>query len=311
MRTTLVLALLAAAAAAVPASAQRDLAKVEIKVERLAPGVAVMTGSGGNIGLSYGKDGNVLIDDQFAPLTEKIRDAIATVDPDPVDFVINTHWHGDHTGGNENFGGAGAVIMAHHNVRRRLAAGRLGGDDPVPPAPEAALPVVTYADGVTVHLNGDTLHIIHVANAHTDGDSLVHWQKSDVLHMGDTFFHKISFPFVDLNSGGSIDGMIAAANRGLDFVGPSTKIIPGHGPMATAADLVAYRDMLVDIRSKVAAAMAAGRTLEQIKAGRPAAPYGMPDGFITPDAFVETVFKSLRSPPKSAAHSHGGAAHDH
>lgn len=309
MRTTLFLALVAAAA--VPASAQRDFSKVEIKVEQLSPGVAVLIGSGGNIGLSHGKDGNVLIDDQFAPLTEKIRAAIATVDPDPVEFVINTHWHGDHTGGNENFGKAGAVIMAHDNVRKRLAAGRPGGDNPVPPAPEVALPVVTYADGVTIHLNSDTLHIIHVANAHTDGDSLVHWQKSDVLHMGDTFFHKISFPFVDLNSGGSIDGMIAAANRGLDLAGPNTRIIPGHGPMASPADLVVYRDMLVDIRTKVAAAIAAGRTLEQIKAARPAAPYGMPDGFITPEKFVEAVFMSLQSPPQSASHSHGGAAHDH
>ena len=194
--------------------------------------------------------------------------------------------------------------MAHDNVRKRLAAGRPEGDNPVPPAPEAALPVVTYADGVTVHLNGDTVHIIHVANAHTDGDSLVHWQKGDVLHMGDTFFHKMSFPFVDLNSGGSIDGVIDAANRGLELAGPNTKIIPGHGPMASAADLVVYRDMLVDVRTKVAAAIAAGRTLEQIQAARPAAPYGMPDGFITPDAFVEAVYKSLRNPPRPAEHKH-------
>lgn len=303
MRIHVSLAILAAAAA-VPASAQRDFSNVEIRVERLAPGVAVLVGEGGNIGLSYGEDGNVLIDDQFAPLTDKILAAVRTLDPDPVEFLINTHWHGDHTGGNENFGKAGAVIMAHENVRKRLAAGRPEGDSPIPPAPEAALPVVTYGDGVTVHLNGDDMHVIHVANAHTDGDSLVHWQRANVLHMGDSFFHRVTFPFIDLSSGGSIDGIIAAANLGLKLAGPATPIIPGHGPMATRADLLAYRDMLVDIRGKVAAGIAAGQTLEQIQAAKPAARYGMPDGFVKPDQFVEAVYNSLRNPPASAAHSH-------
>ena len=314
MRLPLFIALLATA---VPASAQRDFSSVEIGVETLAPGVAVLTGAGGNIGLSYGEDGNILIDDQFAPLTDKIVAAVRTVDPDPIKFVINTHWHGDHTGGNENLGKAGAVIMAHHNVRKRLQVGRPEGDSPVPPAPEAALPAITYAGGVTVHLNGDTLHIIHVANAHTDGDSLVHWQKANVLHMGDTFFLRMSFPFIDLSSGGSIDGAVAAVDKGLELAGPATKIIPGHGPMATRADLEAYRAMLADIRGKVAAGIAAGQTLEQVQAQKPAAPYAAPtgpvaaDGFITPDAFVEAVYKSLQNPPQSVPHTHGGAGHSH
>ena len=301
----------AAAVLASPAAAQeRDFSKVEVKVEKLAPGVAALIGAGGNIGLSYGEDGNVLIDDQFAPLTPKIVAAVKTLDPDPIDYVINTHWHGDHTGGNENLGKAGAVIMAHDNVRKRLAAGRPEGDSPIPPAPAAALPVVTYADGVTVHLNGDTLHVIHVAHAHTDGDSLVHWQKANVLHMGDTFFHKMTFPFIDLNSGGSIDGAIAAADKGLELAGPETRIIPGHGPLATRADLEAYRAMLVDIRAKVAAGIASGQTVEQIQAAKPAAAYAAPagpvaaDGFISPDRFVETVFNSLKNPPSSVPHSH-------
>ncbi|MDP8914526.1 MAG: MBL fold metallo-hydrolase [Pseudomonadota bacterium] len=304
----LVLALLAA-----PAAAQQDFSKVEVKVERIAPGVAVLFGAGGNIGLSYGEDGNIIVDDQFAPLTDKIAAAVATLDLDPVRFVINTHWHFDHTGGNENFGRRGAVILAHDNVRARMSTEQFlaAMNMKVPPSPKDALPVVTFADGVTLHLNGDTLHVIHVANAHTDGDSLVHWQKANVLHMGDTFFHRASFPFVDLSSGGSIDGVIAAANRGLQIAGPSTRIIPGHGPVASRAELVAYRDMLVDIRSKVAAGIRAKRTLAQIKASGPAARYGMPNGFIKPDQFVEAVYNSLRAPPKKPVHSHAGNSHRH
>lgn len=304
MRLPLFLALLLTAA--VPAAAQQDLSNVDIKVERLAPGVAVLTGAGGNIGLSYGEDGNVLIDDQHAPLTDKIVAAVRSLDSDPVRFVVNTHWHPDHTGGNENLGKAGAVIMAHHNVRERLSTDQFMRrfNSTVPPSPKGALPVVTFGDGVSLHLNGDTLHVIHVANAHTDGDSLVHWERSDVLHMGDTFFYEATLPFIDIGSGGSIDGLIAAANRGLELARANTKVIPGHGPLARRADLLAYRDMLVDVRSKIAAGIAAGQTLEQIQATDPAAPYGPKDGFIKPAEFVEAVYTSLRNPPRSAVHSH-------
>lgn len=298
----------AAAVAATPAAAPgQDFSKVEIRVEKLAPGVAVLFGAGGNIGLSYGEDGNVIVDDQYAPLTDKIVAAIRTLDADPVRFVVNTHWHGDHTGGNENFGKRGAVVVAHDNVRERMSTKQAirAFDMTVPASPRQALPAVTFGDGASLHLNGDTLHLIHVANAHTDGDTLVHWAKGDVLHMGDAFFHRDSYPFVDLGSGGSIDGMIAAANKGLEFAGPNTRIIPGHGPLARRADLLAYRDMLVDLRGKVAAGIAAGRTLAQIQAAKPAAPYGMPDGFIKPDQFVEAVYNSLRNPRSpAAAHKH-------
>ena len=297
---------LALAVLAAPAAAQQDLSKVEIKVEQIAPGVAVLFGAGGNIGLSYGEDGNIIVDDQYAPLSERIAAAVRTLDPDPIRFVVNTHWHGDHTGGNENFGKGGSVILAHDNVRRRMSTEQFiaAFGSKVPPSPKHALPVVTFADGVTLHLNGDTLHVVHVANAHTDGDALVHWQKADVLHMGDTFFFKVTLPLIDLSSGGSIDGLIAAANKALGFAGPTTKIIPGHGPMAARADLVAYRDMLVDIRGKVAAGISAKRTLAQIQATKPTARYGMPDGFIKPDRFVEFVYNSLRTPPKGAAKPH-------
>ena len=286
---------------AVPAAGQqRDFSKVEVKAEKLAPGVAVLFGAGGNIGLSYGVDGNVLIDDQYAPLTDRILAAVARIDPDPVRFVINTHWHIDHSGGNENLGKAGAVIIAHDNVRVRLAAGQAipAINLTFPPAPKGALPVVTFADGVTLHLNGDTLRVVHVANAHTDGDSLVHWTTGDVLHMGDVFVHRVTLPFIDLSSGGSIVGLIAAVDRGLELAGANTKIIPGHGPVATRADLIAYRDMVVDVRGKVAAGIAAAQTLAQIQAAKPVARYGMADGFIKPDLFVEAVYNSLRLPPR-------------
>ncbi len=302
-----IVTLLCIAALATPAAAQDpDFSKVEIRVERLAPGVAVLFGAGGNIGVSHGEDGNIIVDDQFAPLTDKIVAAIATLDPDPVRFVVNTHWHGDHSGGNENFGKRGAVIVAHDNVRQRMSTEQVmrALNRTIPPSPKDALPVVTFGSGATLHLNGDTLHLIHVANAHTDGDSLVHWAKGDVLHMGDTYFHQVSFPFLDLGSGASIDGLIAAANTGLGLAGSNTKIIPGHGPVARRADLLAYRDMIVDIRGKVAAGIAAGRTLAQIQAAKPAARYAMTDGFITPDQFVEAVHTSLRSSPAAAAHKH-------
>ena len=305
MRITLLAAVLALASAPTAAQ-QQDFSKSQVRAQQIAPGVAVLFGEGGNIGLSYGEDGNVLIDDQFAPLTGKITAAVRTLDPDPVRFVVNTHWHGDHTGGNENFGKLGAVIMAHDNVRARMSTEQFMAalNQTIPASPKGALPVVTFGQGVTLHLNGDTLHVIHVPNAHTDGDSLVHWSKGDVLHMGDTFFNRVTFPFIDLSSNGSIDGLIAAVNRALELTGPNTKIIPGHGPMASRADLIAYRDMIVDIRGKVAAGLAAGHSLAQIQAGKPAARYGMPSGFIKPDAFVKAVYESLRNPPRPAGHSH-------
>jgi cyclase len=296
MRRLLVFASFALLAS--PAPAQQDLSKVEVKVEKIAPGVAVLFGAGGNIGLSYGADGNIIVDDQYAPLSEKILAAIATIDPDPVRFVVNTHWHGDHTGGNEAMGRRGAVILAHSNVRTRMSSEQFIAalNDRVPASPAGALPVVTFEDGVALHLNGDTLHVVHVADAHTDGDSMVHWQKANVLHMGDTFFHKVTFPFIDLDSRGSIDGMIAAAEKGLATANDRTRIIPGHGPVATRAELAAYRDMLKDVRNKVAAGIAAKQTLDQIKAQKIVARYGMTDGFMKPDAFVESVYKSLTKP---------------
>lgn len=279
---------------------QRDFSKVEVKVEQLAPGVAVLFGAGGNIGLSHGEDGNILIDDQFAPLVPKIEAAVRSVDPDPIRFVINTHWHGDHVGGNEALGKAGAVIVAHDNVRERLSVETFSQrfKSRIPAMPKAGLPVVTFTREVSLHLNGDRLRIVHVPDAHTDGDALVYWTDANVIHMGDTFFHQVSFPFIDRESGGSIDGLIAAATRGLALVRPGGKVIPGHGPVASRAELQAYLSMLTDVRAKVRSAIRAGRSRAQVIAARPAAAHRVPaDAFIGADDFVGTVYDSLKAAP--------------
>ncbi len=269
-------------------------ATVEIKSEILADGVAILFGSGGNIGVSYGEDGTILIDDQYAPLSEKIQNAIKVLGADPANYVINTHWHGDHSGGNENFGKAGALIMAHDNVRLRMLGEQTSGRGNRPPAPKTALPAVTYADGVKMHLNGDEIHIIHIPTGHTDGDSIVHWKKANVIHMGDLYFNQVTLPFIDLSSGGNAKGFLVAAEKALSLANDETQIIPGHGPMATKADLMGYRDMLKEVIGVVGAAKKLGKSLEEVQAIKPAAQYDTnPNGFIKGDKFVEAVYKSL------------------
>lgn len=285
----------AALLVSVPVNAQQDWSKVEIKTQSLAPGVAVLFGAGGNIGVSYGEDGTILIDDQFAPLTEKIQKAVSDLGAQPVKFLINTHWHGDHSGGNENLGKAGAIIMAHDNVRVRMASDQMTRFGEVKASPKAALPVVTYAEGLKLHLNGEEVRVVSVPPAHTDGDSIIHWTKSNVIHMGDLFFHKMSYPFVDTSSGGNVRGVIAAAEKALAMADDNTKIIPGHGEVASKAELQAYHDMLTSIVGKVDDAIKAGKTLDEIKAMRPADGFGVnPKGFITADGFVETVYGNLK-----------------
>jgi glyoxylase-like metal-dependent hydrolase (beta-lactamase superfamily II) len=289
--------IVAAALCAVPAAAQRDFSKVEVQVTRIADGVAMLTGAGGNLGVSYGEDGAFVIDDQYAPLTEKIRAAVATLTPRPIRFVVNTHWHGDHTGGNENLGQAGVVIVAHENVRRRMSAEQFleAFNEKVPPAPPKALPIVTFTDAVTFHLNGEELHSFHVAPAHTDGDSIIHFRKADVIHTGDLFFNGM-YPFIDVSTGGSLSGMIAAADRLLGLAGEKTRIIPGHGPLADRAALQAYRDMLAAVRDAVAPLVKKGLTLEQVVAAKPTqaldAKWG--GGFMKPDTFAKIAYTSLK-----------------
>ncbi len=212
-------------------SQQQDFSGVEVKAEKVADGIYMLTGRGGNIGLSVGKSGTYLIDDQYAPLSDKILAAVRAITPDPVRFVVNTHWHGDHTGGNESMGKAGALLVAHENVRRRMSTEQFSAtfNSKTPPSPEGALPVVTFADAITFHWNGDEIRVYHVPPAHTDGDSVVHFVKADVVHMGDLFFNG-GYPFIDSSSGGRVDGVLAAADRTLAGIGEKTRLIPGHGP---------------------------------------------------------------------------------
>ena len=275
-------------------------AKVEIKAEPLADGIAVLFGAGGNIGVSYGPDGTVLIDDQFAPLTDKINAAVKDLGAEPVKYLINTHWHGDHTGGNENLGRSGVLIMAHDHVRDRL----IKGNDSTPPAAPEALPVVTYHDGIKLHLNGDEIRVQHMSHGHTDGDSVVFWKNANVVHMGDLFFNKVTLPFIDLSSGGNARGVLAAADKVLAMVDDDTKIIPGHGPMANKADLTTYRDMLKSVIGTVEKAQGEGKSLAQVQAMKPAAQWDVnPDAFIKGDAFVEAVYKSLQKPDHAEDHA--------
>ena len=288
--------LAAAALVALPAFSQQDFSKVQIKTQRLSDSVYMLTGEGGNLGLSAGPDAVFLIDDQFAPLTPRIKAAIARITKKPVKFVLNTHWHFDHVGGNENLGKGGAVIFAHENVRKRMSSEQfttfLGMK--TPPSPHAALPVVTFASWVSFHVNGEEVRALHVENAHTDGDVIVHFTKSDVIHTGDVFFNKL-YPFIDTSSGGSVDGVIAAADFVLNMAGDKTKIIPGHGPLGNKADLKAYRDMLATVSRRVKEQIGAGKKLDAIVAVRPSFQYDAVwgKGFLPPDKFVAMLYENL------------------
>jgi len=281
---------------ALPALAQQDFSKVEIRTEKLSDTVYMLMGAGGNIGLSVGDDAVFLVDDQFAPLTPKIEAAIAKITPKPVKFVLNTHWHFDHTGGNENLGKAGALIVAHENVRKRMSVENfiefLGMK--TQPDPRVALPVVTFTSDVTFHLNGDEIFAQHAPRAHTDGDAIVHFRKSDVVHMGDIMFNKL-YPFIDTSSGGTVDGVIAAVDRTLKEVGERTRIIPGHGPLANRADLQAYRTMLATVSGRIRDQLRAKKTLEQVQASKPTAEFDAAwgKGFLSPDRFVEMLYKNM------------------
>ncbi len=279
-----------------PQAMGQDFDKVEITTTDLGDGLFMLMGEGGNLGLSIGDDGTFLIDDQYAPLSAKIQAAIAAVTDMPATYVINTHWHGDHTGGNENFGKAGAVIVAHDNVRKRMSVDQVmeAFNRNIPASPDDALPVITFSETVTFHFNGQPVRATHMPNAHTDGDAVIKFEDSNVLHTGDLFFNGM-FPFIDFGSGGNINGVIDAQEAILGMTDDSTKIIPGHGPLATKADLAETRGKLIKIKAAIKPLMDQGLSMEEIVAKKPLSglDLGWPPGFLTEDQFVQTVVAGL------------------
>ena len=291
-------------AASVPVAAQApDFSKVEIKAETLAPGVAVLFGSGGNIGVSHGPDGTILIDDQFAPLTDKIVVAIAALGASPVRFLVNTHWHFDHSGGNENFGKT-ATILAHKTVRVRLVAGAKTRFGDIPPAAPQALPVITYDDGVTFHLNGDQIDAMFTGGGHTDGDTALYWRKANVLHTGDLMMSNAPFPFVDIDSGGNTLHLVGSLDKLLAITNATTKVIPGHGPVTDRAGLQVWRDRIAGGVDTVRKAKASGQKLEAFLAVNPMKAMDRPGAFIDSDAFARAIWVSLDAMPADHGHAH-------
>ena len=281
-----------------PLQAQQDFSKVEIRTEKLSDSLYMLVGAGGNIGLSVGEDAVFMIDDQFAPLAPKIKAAVARLTTKPVQFVLNTHFHFDHTGGNEAFGRAGAWIVAHDNVRRRMSTEQLinfaGNRSAQAASPNAALPVVTVPGSISFHINGDEVHAFHVPNAHTDGDLIVHFKRGDVIHMGDVFFNGM-YPFIDAGSGGSARGTVAAFDRVLALAGEKTRIIPGHGPLASRADAQAMRDMLASVTQRIEDLRRAGRSDDEIRNAGISAEFDerFGKGFINPARFVQMMLGAI------------------
>ena len=278
------------------ALAQDDVPEVE--TFDLGGGFYALYGQGGNVGVSVGEDGVFVIDDQYAQMSDGLLAAITELSDGPIRYVLNTHWHGDHIGGNENFAATGAVIVSHENVRGRMVTGleEPMGDDPIPPSPEAALPVITFNDAATFHFNGHEARVIHVPHAHTDGDSIIWFADANVLHMGDIFFNG-HYPFVDLASGGSLDGTIAGLEVGLAIADDDTKIIPGHGELATRADMQAAHDVLVSVRTIIAPLVAEGMSEEDVVAADPLSEFNEVWGqwFIDGDTMTIIAYRSLNA----------------
>jgi glyoxylase-like metal-dependent hydrolase (beta-lactamase superfamily II) len=271
------------------AQQQPDFSKVEIKTTRVAGNVYMLEGMGGNMAALTGNDGIVLVDAEYAPLADKIRAALKTVSDKPVKYLINTHWHGDHTNGNTAFGDS-AVIIAHDNVRKWLSSEQKSVfGQAIPPIDKNGLPTITYDHGPTLHLNGDDILLYHPANSHTDGDTIVYFSNERVVHMGNNFVNG-RFPILDVPHGGSVKGMIAADEMMLAHTPTDTKFIPGHGPLSTRADLEKYVAMLKDTRDTVAAAIQKGRTADQMKQDKILSKY---DSLGSPDRYIDFLYADL------------------
>lgn len=274
---------------------QRDWSSVNITSEKLSDNIYVLFGSGGNIGLAIGEENAYLIDDQFSPLSDKILAHVKTITDKPVKWVLNTHWHGDHTGGNENMANQGATIIAHENVRKRMSTKQdRGGGRVAEPSPDVALPVITFNDKMTLYLgNGNSMHAMHVNDAHTDGDSYYYFPEDNVLHMGDNFFVG-RYPYIDLNSGGDIDGLVSNVTMVLGIIDDETKIIPGHGKVATKSDLQNYKEVISELRERVVKARAAGNSLEQTQKLGLSKEWDEThgQGFINAERIIEFIYKS-------------------
>jgi len=274
----------------------QSMEDIEIKVEKVSDGIYMLIGQGGNIGLSIGDDGAFVIDDQFAPLTDKILSAISTVTDKPVKFVINTHWHGDHSGGNEPMAESGAIIVAHDNVRTRLMADRpaMGNRPASPGATGKALPVVTFKDGVTFHWNSQTVDVKHVLPSHTDGDSLVIFKPANVIHSGDVFPNS-GYPYIDAGSGGNIHGFVANARTLLGLMDEETLVIPGHGPVTNKAQVEKFLEVLELAIQRIGDLKNQGKTVEEIQALKPMVEFDAEwgQGFMNPDNFIAGVYNTL------------------
>ena len=279
---------------AISAQAQTDFSKVEIKATKVAGNVYMLEGAGGNIGVSVGDDGLLIVDDQYAPLADKIKAALKGLADKKLRFILNTHWHGDHTGGNAIFGPE-APVIAHDNVRKRLSTEQKSTifNNTTPPAPKEALPIITFNQSLTVYFNGEEIRAIHYPQGHTDGDSVIFFTSSNVVHLGDDFFAG-RFPFVDLDSGGTVEGLIRNIGEIIGKIPLGAKLIPGHGPISTLDDLKSYHRMLQQTTEIVRGKIAGGKTLDQIKSeGLPAEWASWGTGFIKTNLWVETIYRSL------------------
>jgi cyclase len=287
-----------------------DFSKVQIKVIKVAGNIYMLQGAGGNIAASLGDDGVMMVDTEYPPLADKIEAALKGIGitDKPVRFAIDTHYHSDHSDGNAAWAARGATIIANENLRRRLENGSSIGNGPggaihiqQPPQAKAALPTITFSDGLTLHFNDEEVRVMHFPAAHTDGDGVVYFTKNHVVHMGDEFV-RYGFPFVDVNGGGSVRGMIAACEKVAEMVPADTQVIPGHGELAGVGDLRAYTKMMTDTMAVVQKAVAQHESLEQMKSEKILAAWQKYSGaFVSTDAWIETIYNSLNAPGGAAA----------